>query len=177
MEKLQKIIDLIKSGELAVNLSFRTVTKVTKLMKRYSLAINSTNKELVKLFKEDNAEFWLMLNDFITDEYDEEKDAYGPLATKLFSLLQEITGTKKAIEDIQFHELVELVQGIASKIQEEQAENFLQQENIQLTAITEQLDIIESESKPKRKEKIKSQKHGVLIGTNHCFGMTSLLFL
>jgi hypothetical protein len=153
---LQKVIDLIKSGELAINLSFRTVTKATKLMKKYALATKTTNKDLVKLFREDNAEFWRRLNDYIADEYNEEKDEYGDVTLKLFALIKEITGTSKAIEDIQLYELVELVQGVAAKIQEEQTDNFLQQEDTQLATTTKQLSIIESEKKSQKKEKVKS---------------------
>lgn len=153
---LQRIIDLFKSGDINIHLTFRIVTKATKLMKKYALATKTTNKELVDLFRQDQTQFWSRLNEFIADEYNEDKDEYGTLTTKLFGLVKQITGTEKAIEDIEFFEVVELIQSIAVKIQEEQTDNFLPQEGMELTNTIKQLDITESEKKNQKKEKVKS---------------------
>lgn len=176
LRTLQKFVDLIKSGELTVNLSFRIVTKITKLFKKYALANKTTTKELTELFRKENGEFWRQLNEFIADEYDDDKDQYGDLATQLFKIVKHITGTRKSIEDMQFHEVVEVIQTIVAKIQEEQAENFLQQEDTTLEDTAKQLSIIENENSLPKKEKVRSQKPGVLIGMSLCFGMTLLLF-
>lgn len=152
---IQKLIDLTKSGDLNINLTFRVVTKATRLLKKFAVATKTTSEELVKLFNEDNLAFFGKINAFIAEEYDEEKDDYGDLSKNFFKLIREITKTKKHVEDIQFFELVELMQSLVTKIQEDSAENFTQAEDTISANTTEQLTITESENSQPKKKRLK----------------------
>ena len=152
---IQKLIDLFKSKEIDINLSFRIVTKATKLLKRFAIAMDTTSKDLIALFNKSNTEFFSRINEHIADEYDEEQDRYGELTMRLFTLLKEVTKTEKAIADIQFIELVELMVLLTGKIQEESVENFTVAENMTSADTTSQSDTIENENSQKKKKALK----------------------
>jgi hypothetical protein len=140
------ILNLTKQKKIDVDLSFRMVTKATKLLKKISVAMKLESGELTKLFNQDGASFFSRLNDFIADEYDEVNDSYGALSLELFNLIKAITKSNEAIEDLQIIEIFEKINDIANKIRGEGQDDFLGGSDTTPANITEPSSITEGES-------------------------------
>lgn len=138
------LLELAKEKKLDLNLSYRQVTKGTKILKRIALAMESKPDELLKLFSEDGAAFFSKLNSFIADEYDDERDIYGALSLQLLGLIKDISKSDEPIEDMQIFEIFEKINQVINSIKGEGQESFLTPMDTTLPSTTEQLATTES---------------------------------
>lgn len=138
------ILNLAKEKKIDINLSFREVTKATKILKRIALAMEMKPDELFKLFNTDGAAFFGKLNSFLADEYDDEKDQYGALSKQLLELIKSITKSQDNLEDLQILDIFQKIQDIVKSLQMEGQEHFLPDMDTTSPSIIEQSDIIAS---------------------------------
>lgn len=138
------ILNLAKEKKIDINLSFREVTKATKILKRIALAMEMKPDDLFKLFNTDGAAFFGKLNSFLADEYDDQTDQYGALSKQLLELIKSITKSQDNLEDLQILDIFQKIQDIVKSLQAEGQESFLQATATISPSITEQSDIIAS---------------------------------
>lgn len=138
------ILNLAKEKKIDINLSFREVTKATKILKRIALAMEMKPDELFKLFNTDGVAFFGKLNSFLADEYDDDKDQYGALSKQLLELIKSITKSQDNLEDLQILDIFQKIQDIVKSLQVEGQESFLPDMDTTSPSITEQSDIIAS---------------------------------
>ena len=138
------ILNLAKEKKIDINLSFREVTKATKILKRIALAMEMKPDDLFKLFNTDGAAFFVKLNSFLADEYDDQADQYGALSKQLLELIKSITKSQDNLEDLQILDIFQKIQDIVKSLQAEGQESFLPDMDTTLPSITEQSDIIAS---------------------------------
>lgn len=133
------ILNLAKEKKIDINLSFREVTKATKILKRIALAMEMKPDELFKLFNTDGVAFFGKLNSFLADEYDDEKDQYGALSKQLLELIKSITKSQDNLEDLQILDIFQKIQDIVKSLQAEGQESFLPDMDTTSPSITKQL--------------------------------------
>lgn len=133
------ILNLAKEKKIDINLSFREVTKATKILKRIALAMEMKPDDLFKLFNTDGAAFFGKLNSFLADEYDDEKDQYGALSKQFLELIKSITKSEENLEDLQILDIFQKIQDVVKSLQVEGQESFLPDMDMTSPSITEQL--------------------------------------
>jgi hypothetical protein len=143
---LDIILNLAKEKKIDIDLSFRTVTKTTKLLKKIALSMKEKPEDLAKLFNTDGNAFFSKLNSFIADDYDDVNDDYGVLSKELLHLLKTVTKGNENIEDMQILDIFQKINDVVSSLKVEGQDSFLSDMDTTLSDIIEPLDTIETEN-------------------------------
>lgn len=140
---IELILKLAHEKKIDIDLSYRMITRATKILKKIALSLEMKPEELAALFNTDGQAFFSKLNSFLADSYDETTDEYTGLGKDLLSLLKQISKSKENIEDMQILDIFAKINDVVNSLRAEGQESFLPVSDTISEDITNQSDTTE----------------------------------